>query len=342
MSGSSGGGDCFVISPIGLEGSEVRKHADTVYRFVIKPAVEKCGCRAARSDQIPEPGRISEKMFTHILGGEFCIAVLTDHNPNVFYELAIAHAAARPVILLLAKGQTVPFDVADHAYVEYDISDVEGLVDGKYADAVAAHIEAFRRKGAAARVPFRPDLSPLGGHSDANLRFVDGSEKFGESADWMRLLEETERDFQIMGIDLYSWRYSQGKDTTFAQLVCEKADRGCKVKMLLMHPDNPAFESTIAEMAWKLPIAVYRNNATQAFDFFHELAGEHANIMVRQVVHGCVLSQLTVTDNQAVYCPSMFSQRARFSPLWDCDNDHPLYEQLRQEFRTMWDANDRG
>ncbi len=43
-------------------------------------------------------------MFKSILHGDLCVAVLTGYNPNVFYELAIAQAAACPTIILIEKG----------------------------------------------------------------------------------------------------------------------------------------------------------------------------------------------------------------------------------------------
>ena len=48
---------CFVISPIGEEGSNVRAHADDVLEFIIKPALAKCDLVAVRSDQMAESSR---------------------------------------------------------------------------------------------------------------------------------------------------------------------------------------------------------------------------------------------------------------------------------------------
>ena len=94
---------CFVISPIGPEGSDIRQHADDVYDFV-KPAMAECDIEALRSDHILEPGKITDHMF-HELMSDMCVAIVTGrHNPNVYYELAIAQAAARPVIILVEKG----------------------------------------------------------------------------------------------------------------------------------------------------------------------------------------------------------------------------------------------
>src|SRR5215470_9053725 len=113
-------GRCFVISPIGQEGTDVRRHADEVFKHIILPAMKKCGLEPHRSDHLSAPGRISGQMFERILSDDLCIAVLTNHNPNVFYELAIAHFARRPVIIMLEKGEDLPFDIKDLRCVYYD------------------------------------------------------------------------------------------------------------------------------------------------------------------------------------------------------------------------------
>ena len=87
---------CFVISPIGAEGSPVREHADDVFDFIIKPAMDELGITAYRSDHAQQIDRITDQMFRSLLGEDLCIALLTFHNPNVFYERAIAQAAPAP------------------------------------------------------------------------------------------------------------------------------------------------------------------------------------------------------------------------------------------------------
>lgn len=133
---------CFIISPIGEEGSDARRHADFVYYFIIKPALDEYHIEGVRSDHLNEPGKISEQMFREILEDDLCIAVLTGHNPNVFYELAVAQSAARPVILLIQKGEKLPFDVKDLRYVEYEL-EPKGLLDRTYVKRVAEHIQSL-------------------------------------------------------------------------------------------------------------------------------------------------------------------------------------------------------
>ena len=150
---SRGGRTCFVISPIGEEDSPERSHADKVFRRLIEPAMDQCGITPVRSDQVHEPGPISKQMLERILGDDLCIAVLTGHNPNVFYELAIAHAARRPVIILIQKGEELPFDIKDLRCVYYDF-DPDSLSEKTYVKEIVAHVRAFEDAGWKGEGPF--------------------------------------------------------------------------------------------------------------------------------------------------------------------------------------------
>jgi hypothetical protein len=112
---------CFVISPIGDERSETREHADEVFSHIIEPALAHFHIEAIRSDRMKEPGSISDQMFRAIFEYDLCIAVLTYPNPNVYYELAVAQSACRPVVVMTEKGATLPFDVKDFRSLTYDL-----------------------------------------------------------------------------------------------------------------------------------------------------------------------------------------------------------------------------
>lgn len=144
---------CFVISPIGQKGSEIRGHADDVFEFIIKTAMDRLSAihhidiKAERADHIQAIGPLSKQMFDRIINADICIALLTGHSPNVFYELAVAQAAARPVVVLIEKGQPLPFDVQDLHSVEYTLQPVKPLVDGVYADSVINQILDLHNDG---------------------------------------------------------------------------------------------------------------------------------------------------------------------------------------------------
>ena len=112
---------CFVISPIGEADSDIREHADSVLEYIIQPALKHMNIVAIRADKLAEPGLITNQMIEAILTYDLCIADLSGHNPNVFYELAIAQAAARPVVLMKRLDETIPFDIKDYRRVDYDL-----------------------------------------------------------------------------------------------------------------------------------------------------------------------------------------------------------------------------
>lgn len=90
--------------------------------FIIGPAIEQCGYEMPpiRADQIASPGRITKQIIDHLLNDALVIADLTDHNPNVFYELAVRHAIRKPIVQIIHKSQTIPFDVGTQRTIFYD------------------------------------------------------------------------------------------------------------------------------------------------------------------------------------------------------------------------------
>ncbi|MEM8527731.1 MAG: hypothetical protein AAGG68_24025 [Bacteroidota bacterium] len=119
------GRTCFIISPIGDEGTEKREKADKVFNHIILPAAKDIGLEAIRSDHVTIPGMINAQIIRHILNDEMVVADLTDHNPNVFYELALRHAFRKPVVQLIQKGQPIPFDVQGSRTIQYEL-DLDG------------------------------------------------------------------------------------------------------------------------------------------------------------------------------------------------------------------------
>lgn len=103
-------GHCFLIGPIGMEGSEERRDADFLLKMVIEPALEPLGLKVKRGDADTRPGVITNHIIQDIFSAELVLADLTGLNANVFYELGIAHVAGRPTIPIAQQGTALPFD----------------------------------------------------------------------------------------------------------------------------------------------------------------------------------------------------------------------------------------
>ncbi|TFF96329.1 MAG: hypothetical protein EU544_00845, partial [Promethearchaeota archaeon] len=135
----------FIISPIGDADSPIRKEADEVLNYVIKPALDDFKIQAIRADQIKMPGKITDQMFDAIFGHDLCVAVVTEQpNPNVFYEIAIAQCAKKPLIILIPKGSKPPFDIHTIRCIEYDLS-IEAFLNRTYINDIKEQIKEFER-----------------------------------------------------------------------------------------------------------------------------------------------------------------------------------------------------
>ena len=116
---------CFVISPIGNDGTEIRRQADDVFDFIIKPVLLSLGYQCPiRADKTGKPGMIGEEIVNYILDADLVIADLSHHNPNVFYELAIRHALRKPIIHMIYHEESIPFDVIQFRCIKYNHRDL--------------------------------------------------------------------------------------------------------------------------------------------------------------------------------------------------------------------------
>ena len=113
---------CFIISPIGEPNSLEREHNDSVRDFVIKEAVRELGYKAVRADEIAEPGSITSQIMQRIFDDDLVVGDLTDHNPNVLYELSVRHVVGKPFVQIITEGQEIPFDVQGMRLIFYDLT----------------------------------------------------------------------------------------------------------------------------------------------------------------------------------------------------------------------------
>jgi hypothetical protein len=113
--------ECFFISPIGDEGSDVRERSNNLMKYIIEEAVSDYGYSVVRADQMDEPGSITSQVIQKTVDSELVVADLTDHNPNVFYELAVRHATGKPYIQLIESTDSIPFDISDFRTIQYGL-----------------------------------------------------------------------------------------------------------------------------------------------------------------------------------------------------------------------------
>jgi hypothetical protein len=112
------GETCFVLMPF-------KEPFDTYYAAIIRPAVEASGLIAVRGDSIFRSSPIMGDIWQMIQDAQILIAEMTEKNANVFYELGLAHAIGKPVILVAETIADVPFDLQALRVILYDKNNPE-------------------------------------------------------------------------------------------------------------------------------------------------------------------------------------------------------------------------
>lgn len=81
-------------------------------------------------EPLEQTSSLSYAVTRGIESSDFVVADVSQQNPNVMYELGLAHGLKKPTILLVdRKSRTVPSDLAGSLFVVYDSDDPESLQD---------------------------------------------------------------------------------------------------------------------------------------------------------------------------------------------------------------------
>jgi nucleoside 2-deoxyribosyltransferase len=92
---------------------------EPVWLDLIKAPLERAGYEVERADSRLDQRSILQNIFRGIEAADLIVADLTGSNPNVFYELGVAHALGIPTILLTQNLEELPFDLRAYTANEY-------------------------------------------------------------------------------------------------------------------------------------------------------------------------------------------------------------------------------
>jgi hypothetical protein len=113
--------DLFVLMPF----SEALR---PVYEDHIKKVCAEIGLTVARADDFFSAHSVMTDVWSGILFAGAIIADCTGRNPNVFYEIGLAHVLGKPVVLITQSTDDVPFDVRHIRFIQYTFTP-RGMAD---------------------------------------------------------------------------------------------------------------------------------------------------------------------------------------------------------------------
>ncbi len=104
--------DLFMLMPFSSE-------LKPIYNDHIKKVAKVLNLSISRADDFFSQKIVMDEIWSAIVYATVIIADCTTKNPNVFYEIGLAHAIGKPVILITQNPDDVPFDLRHIRYINY-------------------------------------------------------------------------------------------------------------------------------------------------------------------------------------------------------------------------------
>ncbi len=154
-------GMCFTIMPFG-------GWFDRYYEEVYEPAIVESGLEARRADDVYRSGNVVDDIWDLTKRADLILADLTGKNPNVLYELGLAHAIGKRAILVVDDIADVPFDLRALRVIEYDKNapdwsqklrtDIRAAIEETLKSPVDRVLSAFIKVDESADPPSLPEI----------------------------------------------------------------------------------------------------------------------------------------------------------------------------------------
>jgi hypothetical protein len=113
---------CFLVMPFSYAWSnDVHK--------ILAGACKALSVQAVRGDDVFTPTDILVDIWRSLNTADFVIADITGRNPNVLYELGIAHTLAKPVLIISKNAGDIPIDLSTRRVILYGQSEENWQAD---------------------------------------------------------------------------------------------------------------------------------------------------------------------------------------------------------------------
>lgn len=120
------------------------KEMNSVYRELIKGPLELEGLTVSRSDNPSADSIVQENLLDRIVqnlwDADYIVADLTRCNPNVYYELGIAHTLNKRTIRVSQDVSNIPFDIRPYVVLSYEVHEAGASYSSDLASTILEEI----------------------------------------------------------------------------------------------------------------------------------------------------------------------------------------------------------
>ena len=323
---------CFVIMP--FSGSQESGRNDTYwtdfYDDFLRQTIEELGYECERSRASARS--IVETIVSNLFQSDIVLAVLTDHNPNVFYELGVRHSLAHGTIMVIEKGQTIPSDLKAFGVIDYDRNK-----RAEFKRELNVILDDVQKRS-------HPD-SPVGAFLKANdVGLARISANVSSSPlDTAGCLSVAKHDVMIVGQNLYGIANDPAKERIFAAL-----ERKPRLRVRILFADSrcksqlEALSQIIDEAMQAQFTEIDQSFQTWIREWNRSYPSEPGRLEIKRCKRvGNVSATLVDTkypDGLILIRPVLYHTQPNARPChWLGRNDSPrVFESYQSAFEQIW------
>lgn len=219
----------FVIMPFSQE-------FDDVYTYLIAYSLKRAGFEVLRADSIESQSNILRDIICGILESDLIVADLTEANPNVYYELGLAHALEKKTILLCQELNDIPFDLRSYRILTYSTY-MAAFEESK------SKLQTLAQASTEKNEKFGNPMSDFGKEAnkpDLLIEKDDNAEPgfLDYMADYEECMEKLELIFTILSEELQKYTFEIEKTTNSINDTASSKQKKAQVKQLTKHQDS--------------------------------------------------------------------------------------------------------
>ncbi|MBN1462117.1 MAG: hypothetical protein JXQ69_03870 [Paludibacteraceae bacterium] len=282
-----------------------------VFEKIIKPVLLSVGFTCIKADDIFNTGALMQDIADSIRESAVIITDLTGKNANVFYELGIAHAFNKRVILLTQNEDDVPSDLKGYRYYEYNICSTDGIA--KFEDILRKLKESI-------------DLSLIVNNEFEEKTFDISSEKGNELQINSDFLKQEEGAFVIWAYlnDKLIHPLKTGKEFTY--IASHSTNNGNRAKLKITDLDNNEKEIDIYPNLWAIGRAANENDVIWRFVFNNGNSEHHLKSKIKLEVGWHMFSVVWSKDKDFIkfYIDSKCEDQTNYK-FWPTELDKHVY-----------------
>jgi hypothetical protein len=320
---------CFVIAPGAGCCEDMRRQAETLLKYVIRPALLDSDYNIRRGDT--DKGATQDAIDA-ILDDDLVIAVLSPGDCQAFYQIAIAQAAARPIVMMIEEGLDMPIDPRGAAVVTYKL-DTDSVLSAAAVTRLQAAIAAIEENETPVRQTFRPGASALNGGGSGGATVIERSRQFTYDQR-LALMRDAKTRIDIMGVA--NLALAQHPDAV--EMLRSRSGLGIEIRILQCAPLNPGLPALMSGQDPQKFAAVCAEieTAAETWKRLAETPDIDIALTIRRTQSTLPLANALLTDKAVVATPYLASRDTADSPALQAPAGSAYYRVMAEEFETAW------